>query len=43
MAAGVKVSGGVGGGHKIAAGANIPSEKLNEFLTAVADYLRQKP
>jgi len=43
MAAGVKVSGGVGGGHKIAAGANIPSEKLNEFLTAVAEYLRQKP
>lgn len=43
MAAGSKVSGGVGGGHKIAAGANIPSEKLNEFLTAVADYLRQKP
>ena len=43
MAAGVKISGGVGGGHKIAAGANIPSEKLNEFLTAVADCLRQKP
>ena len=43
MAAGVKISGGVGGGHKIAAGANIPSEKLNGFLTAVADYLRQKP
>ncbi|MCX6768281.1 MAG: DHH family phosphoesterase [Candidatus Micrarchaeota archaeon] len=43
MVAGVKISGGVGGGHKIAAGANIPSEKLNEFLTAVADCLRQKP
>ena len=43
MAAGAEASGGVGGGHKIAAGANIPSEKLNVFLAAVAQYLRQKP
>ncbi|MFA5412062.1 MAG: DHH family phosphoesterase [Candidatus Micrarchaeia archaeon] len=43
MAAAVKASGGVGGGHKIAAGANIPSENLNLFLTSLADFLRQKP
>jgi RecJ-like exonuclease len=34
--------GGVGGGHKIAAGATVPASKLNEFLTAVAAQLRQK-
>lgn len=33
--------GGVGGGHKIAAGANIPKEKLNEFLHEVGIILRQ--
>ncbi|MDD2655091.1 MAG: DHH family phosphoesterase [Syntrophales bacterium] len=43
MAYAVKASGGVGGGHKIAAGANIPAENLNLFLTSLADFLRQKP
>lgn len=43
MAYAVKASGGVGGGHKIAAGANIPAENLNIFLTSLADFLRQKP
>jgi RecJ-like exonuclease len=32
--------GGVGGGHRIAAGANIPKEKLNEFLHEVGTRLR---
>jgi len=31
--------GGVGGGHKIAAGASIPKEKLNEFLRFAGDYM----
>jgi RecJ-like exonuclease len=43
MAYAVKASGGVGGGHKIAAGANIPAENLNIFLTSLAEFLRQKP
>ncbi|MFH1260778.1 MAG: DHH family phosphoesterase [Candidatus Micrarchaeota archaeon] len=31
--------GGVGGGHKIAAGAAIPSERINEFLLFCGEYL----
>ncbi|MFH1785764.1 MAG: DHH family phosphoesterase [Candidatus Micrarchaeota archaeon] len=30
---------GIGGGHKIAAGASIPKEKLNEFLKFCGSYL----
>lgn len=33
-------SGGIGGGHMVAAGASVPKEKLNEFLRAAGDYLR---
>jgi single-stranded-DNA-specific exonuclease len=33
--------GGVGGGHKIAAGANIPEGTLNPFLEAIGEFLRQ--
>lgn len=33
--------GGVGGGHRIAAGANIPSGSLNGFLLAISRFLRQ--
>ena len=32
--------GGIGGGHRIAAGASIPKEKLNEFLKAAGEFLR---
>jgi RecJ-like exonuclease len=35
-------SGGAGGGHRIAAGASIPKEVLNEFLLAAGEYLRLK-
>ncbi len=35
-----KEVGGIGGGHKIAAGASIPEDKLNEFLLAVGASLR---
>jgi len=31
--------GGVGGGHKIAAGASIPKNKINEFLLFAGEYL----
>jgi RecJ-like exonuclease len=31
--------GGVGGGHRIAAGASIPKNKINEFLHSIAKYL----
>lgn len=34
-------TGGVGGGHRIAAGANIPEGTLNAFLLAAAEFLRQ--
>ncbi|MBN2478161.1 DHH family phosphoesterase [Candidatus Micrarchaeota archaeon] len=37
-----KKTGGVGGGHKIAAGASIPSEKLDGFLLEIKGNLRQK-
>lgn len=33
--------GGVGGGHRIAAGANIPEGSMNAFLGAAAEFLRQ--
>ncbi len=42
MEAEAKATGGIGGGHKIAAGANIPRERLNEFITSLSDYFRQK-
>ncbi len=32
---------GVGGGHKIAAGASIPSDKINEFLLSVSKRLKK--
>ncbi len=32
--------GGIGGGHRMAAGASIPDEKLNEFLLAFGDALK---
>jgi RecJ-like exonuclease len=40
MNAGVQASGGIGGGHKIAAGASIPKDKINEFLLAIGQELR---
>ena len=36
----VSESGGVGGGHKIAAGASIPKDRINEFLVGFAGYLK---
>ena len=41
MTACTKEVGGVGGGHKIAAGANIPPNSLNQFLFIAANFLRQ--
>ena len=41
MAACTKEVGGIGGGHKIAAGANIPADSLNHFLFIAAQFLRQ--
>ena len=35
-------AGGTGGGHRMAAGASIPKEGLNEFMLLCGDYLRQK-
>lgn len=32
---------GIGGGHRIAAGANIPPDSLNKFLLSAAEQLRQ--
>ncbi len=32
---------GVGGGHRIAAGASIPKEKINEFLLSVSEGLKK--
>jgi len=43
MHAGVAKVGGVGGGHRIAAGANIPSEGLNGFLAEISQKIRQMP
>jgi single-stranded-DNA-specific exonuclease len=42
MRAGVEASGGIGGGHRIAAGASIPGDKLNEFLLGAGRELGQK-
>ncbi|MFN7991197.1 MAG: DHH family phosphoesterase [Candidatus Micrarchaeia archaeon] len=33
--------GGVGGGHRIAAGASIPADKLDEFLLFAGSYMRK--
>jgi len=33
--------GGVGGGHKVAAGSRIPSQRINEFLQVIENRLRQ--
>lgn len=33
-------AGGIGGGHKIAAGASVPKDKINEFLRGAGEYLR---
>jgi RecJ-like exonuclease len=41
MNAGCVSAGGIGGGHKIAAGASIPNNKINEFLLAVGHELGQ--
>lgn len=40
MSEAIQRTGGVGGGHRIAAGANIPKEKLNSFLHEVGVQLR---
>lgn len=34
--------GGIGGGHKVAAGASIPKDTLNEFLLAAGRHLSEK-
>ncbi|MEM4359019.1 MAG: DHH family phosphoesterase [Candidatus Bilamarchaeaceae archaeon] len=36
-----EIAHGVGGGHRIAAGASFPADKLNEFLLAVGKELRE--
>jgi len=41
MSAASKEVGGIGGGHRIAAGANIPPETLNHFLSLLGISLRQ--
>ncbi|HLC69062.1 MAG TPA: DHH family phosphoesterase [Candidatus Bilamarchaeaceae archaeon] len=40
LRAAASACGGVGGGHKAAGGATIPQEKLNEFLLAVGERLK---
>ncbi len=42
MKAGTEEVNGIGGGHKIAAGASIPNGKINEFLLKIGKELRQK-
>jgi len=42
MKAGVEATGGIGGGHRIAAGASIPSDKINEFLLRIGQELVRK-
>ena len=37
-----KIVGGSGGGHKVAGGANIPIEKLNEFVKMLRDRLSEE-
>jgi RecJ-like exonuclease len=41
MRHGCQKAGGAGGGHRIAAGASIPEGKLNDFLLAAGEYLRE--
>jgi len=41
MGDGCASTGGIGGGHNIAAGASIPREKINEFLLEVGSQLGQ--
>lgn len=41
MDEGCRETGGIGGGHKIAAGASIPKDKLNEFLLKIGQEIRQ--
>ena len=41
MNKGTDATGGIGGGHKIAAGASIPKGKINEFLLALGEELRE--
>lgn len=41
MASAAEEAGGIGGGHRIAAGANIPEGTLNAFLASVGAFLRQ--
>ena len=35
-----ELCGGIGGGHRIAAGASIQKSKLNEFLIAISDEIK---
>jgi len=42
MRAGTEAAGGIGGGHRIAAGASIPAGKINEFLLKLGEELGQK-
>jgi len=42
MSAGAHAASGIGGGHRIAAGANIPKESLNLFLGEIGKKVRQK-
>lgn len=40
MGEGCKAAGGIGGGHKIAAGASIPEDKINEFFLEIGKELQ---
>jgi single-stranded-DNA-specific exonuclease len=42
MKEGAAACGGIGGGHRIAAGASIPKGTVNEFLVAAGDHILQK-
>ncbi|MFH0884257.1 MAG: DHH family phosphoesterase [Candidatus Micrarchaeota archaeon] len=33
-------AGGIGGGHKVAAGASIPKDRINEFLVSAGEFVR---
>jgi nanoRNase/pAp phosphatase (c-di-AMP/oligoRNAs hydrolase) len=35
-------AGGVGGGHRIAAGASVPKDKINEFLLEAGEHLKRE-
>jgi len=41
MGVACEATGGIGGGHKIAAGASIPSDRINEFLIKAGESVRQ--